>query len=327
MNKRICTVPDCGKALAAKGWCAMHYRRIRVHGSLELPERPQPICSVEGCETGVKSRGWCLKHYKRWRATGTPHGIRTGQCAECGGLAKAGKRGAIPKVCDRCKSVRCRTCDGPVSTVWRGGPKAGFYPASYYCSDDCKPRCPIEGCDRPVRKRGWCNNHYATWRDHGAPDAPVKYTWAERSACLVCGNADFTTWTVQRRELCSANCQRTWWKYSGNVPKGFHCAVCAAFVPYFDPLTRKRLRSDAAYCTQHIRHARLYVTVEQIAAEDGADCRLCGEPVDMSIPGPDRRAPSIDHIVPRALGGSDYRENLQLAHKGCNSSKRHHYAG
>lgn len=27
--------------------------------------------------------------------------------------------------------------------------------------------CSIEGCGRPVHKRGWCNGHYARWRRHG----------------------------------------------------------------------------------------------------------------------------------------------------------------
>lgn len=257
----------------------------------------------------------------------TPILARLCECQKCGATFTDGGRGRKQLTCPDCKIPKCRTCQTPTMLTWRGGPKAGFVSTGYYCSDDCKPRCPIDGCERPIRKRGWCANHYAAWRTYGDAEAEPKHTWAEQKPCLVCGNSDFATWTVQRRELCSANCQRTWWKYDGNVPEGFHCAICAVFVPYFDPTTRKRLRSDAAFCTAHVRHARVYVTVEQLADEDGTDCRLCGEPVDMSIPGPDRRAPSIDHIIPRALGGSDYRENLQLAHKGCNSSKRHHYAG
>lgn len=32
-----------------------------------------------------------------------------------------------------------------------------------------KPLCTIEGCDKPARKRGWCNMHYEKWRRHGDP--------------------------------------------------------------------------------------------------------------------------------------------------------------
>lgn len=29
--------------------------------------------------------------------------------------------------------------------------------------------CAIDGCDKPVEARGWCNVHYARWRAHGDP--------------------------------------------------------------------------------------------------------------------------------------------------------------
>jgi hypothetical protein len=29
--------------------------------------------------------------------------------------------------------------------------------------------CAVEGCDRPVRARGWCFPHYKRWRQHGDP--------------------------------------------------------------------------------------------------------------------------------------------------------------
>jgi len=29
--------------------------------------------------------------------------------------------------------------------------------------------CSIEGCDRPVRARGWCGAHYVKWQRHGDP--------------------------------------------------------------------------------------------------------------------------------------------------------------
>lgn len=252
-------------------------------------------------------------------------------CRECGSEFFDSGRGRKNLTCPPCREFakipRCRGCGGAVPMTWRGGPRGGWVRAGYYCSDDCKPRCSVNGCERPVRKRGWCANHYATWRDHGDPEADVAYSWAKRDRCLTCGNSDLSLWETQSRKFCTHRCQVTYRKYGGAVPQSFSCATCGTEVPYFDPLTRKRLRSDAAFCPSHARAARVYVTVEQIAAEDGTDCALCGEPVDMSMESPDRLSPSIDHIIPRAMGGSDYRENLQLAHRGCNSSKRHRYAG
>lgn len=48
-----------------------------------------------------------------------------------------------------------------------------------------------------------------------------------------------------------------------------------------------------------------------VFAERGRVCHLCGRP------GSD----SIDHIVPRSLGGTDDLDNLMPAHKRCNSSR------
>lgn len=31
--------------------------------------------------------------------------------------------------------------------------------------------CKIEGCDNPVRGRGWCGKHYMRWYQHGSPTA------------------------------------------------------------------------------------------------------------------------------------------------------------
>ena len=55
-----------------------------------------------------------------------------------------------------------------------------------------------------------------------------------------------------------------------------------------------------------------------IAAADA--CAICGEVVDKSLQWNDPLAPTVDHIVPLALGGhpSD-PTNLQLAHRSCNA--------
>lgn len=287
----------------------------------------QRTCQIDGCINPSSKKSWCNKHYKRWLRHGDPLYERVGECAKCGDNFTPPRTGPIPPVCKPCKIPQCRGCGKPVPLVKRGGPRGGLISSGYYCNDNCKPRCSVEGCTKPRRKRGWCANHYATWRDHGSPVAEVAYTWVERTACWTCGLDDFELWEAQSRKFCSDRCQVTWWKYDGQVPHGFNCAICDEYVTYYDPVTRKRLRSETKYCRKHARHGRVPITAQQIAAEDGNICKLCDEPVDMSLTGTQSRAPSVDHIVPRSLGGTDYRENLQLAHFGCNASKRHRYIG
>ena len=51
-------------------------------------------------------------------------------------------------------------------------------------------------------------------------------------------------------------------------------------------------------------------------------CGICGRPVDLSLHYPNPLSPTVDHIIPIALGGhpSDI-DNLQLAHWTCNRTK------
>lgn len=50
-------------------------------------------------------------------------------------------------------------------------------------------------------------------------------------------------------------------------------------------------------------------------------CGVCGEWIDLREKYPSKKSMSIDHIVPRAKGGSHSFDNLQPAHLGCNESK------
>lgn len=64
------------------------------------------------------------------------------------------------------------------------------------------------------------------------------------------------------------------------------------------------------------KHARLTI----YAAADWI-CQLCREPVDPSANYLHPKAPTLDHIHPRAHGGSDDPSNLQLACRECNNRK------
>lgn len=57
-----------------------------------------------------------------------------------------------------------------------------------------------------------------------------------------------------------------------------------------------------------------------VGERDGWICGICGKKVDKRQSfGP--YAPSVDHIVPIADGGTDTWDNVQLAHVRCNSAK------
>jgi 5-methylcytosine-specific restriction endonuclease McrA len=57
-----------------------------------------------------------------------------------------------------------------------------------------------------------------------------------------------------------------------------------------------------------------------LAERDGGWlCQLCQEPIDLQLLPGDPGFVTIDHVIPRALGGTNDRTNLRLAHNGCNT--------
>lgn len=51
-------------------------------------------------------------------------------------------------------------------------------------------------------------------------------------------------------------------------------------------------------------------------------CWIDGKPVDWQADPRSRFAPSVDHVIPRALGGDPFDlANCRLAHLGCNAAR------
>lgn len=81
---------------------------------------------------------------------------------------------------------------------------------------------------------------------------------------------------------------------------------------------------------EHRRRARFRkafvapVSFRKICERDHWTCRLCGQPVARGTKPPDLLAPTLDHIIPLARGGTHEPGNVQLAHFICNSRKSDH---
>ena len=58
------------------------------------------------------------------------------------------------------------------------------------------------------------------------------------------------------------------------------------------------------------------------ALANATACTLCGQPIDHDAPARSRWSASVDHVVPRSLGGSLLDPaNLRPVHYGCNSRR------
>jgi 5-methylcytosine-specific restriction endonuclease McrA len=52
---------------------------------------------------------------------------------------------------------------------------------------------------------------------------------------------------------------------------------------------------------------------------DGWTCWLCQLPLDREVPRDHPAYPSVDHLVPRSMGGPYEEGNLRSAHRACNT--------
>lgn len=65
---------------------------------------------------------------------------------------------------------------------------------------------------------------------------------------------------------------------------------------------------------RHLQYIR-----QHLIAKHGMVCALCSKPIESE------EELTVDHIIPRAMGGSTTYENCQLAHKECNFHKGNKY--
>lgn len=298
-------------------------------------------CSIDGCERNKASKGMCDSHYRRWKSTGTPHKI----CRSCG-VEMPGVMGRGQFYCsDECKLCTIAGCNKPLVTkgmchmhaqrvVKHGSPYRKCetcgdempedFGLANYCSSTCRPRCKVDDCEEPYRsKDGYCARHKALVRSNGVPVG--KYEWtpkADEYVCVVCG-ARFSE-SEGRRKHCSNNCQQLDSTYRGNVPSlDFDCAMCGK---HFKRSRKDSLhqRGDKKLCDRCKRHRekRHKSSPGYLAKRDGANCGICGKPVDMQLQFPDLMRGSVDHIIPVAHGGTHDEDNLQLSHLRCNVTKQ-----
>lgn len=182
--------------------------------------------------------------------------------------------------------------------------------------------CAVIGCGRPILSRGWCSVHYNRWRRTGNPLLRLADLPRPDRPCLACGALMVNP--SPRRRYCSAACKRLWFVYKGPWPSKTVCAGCGGVIDLNERSRNGHRRRNETKLCQRCKMAKNKhgVSVNFLAKRDGLLCRICGDPVDMESRLPDPFCPSVDHIIPRARGGTNEPDNLQLAHLWCNQVKK-----
>jgi excisionase family DNA binding protein len=99
-----------------------------------------------------------------------------------------------------------------------------------------------------------------------------------------------------------------------------YCSVCHVEKPITEFYSYVTWRCKACVSQDSIARQRAHDLV--IAERDKWICQICHKKVNPRIKFPHPKSATTDHIVPGSLGGSGKKENLQLAHWGCNQKKR-----
>lgn len=241
-------------------------------------------------------------------------------CAGCGKLLWS-SRTSLPPGQRRCRD--CRRDAPPVRRKSCATCGDHFYARASqakYCSRDCSNR-----------RNGWSQRGQ---RQCEICDATYTASYNDQRTCSkTCGGQ------LRRRESPAPRVP-----HGPPAPKQYrpgrsvrvffpYCSVCAASfaTPYTvstcsDACAEEKKRRDKR---QHkdLRRARkrgafvAAVYRRDIFERDQWRCQLCDKPVRRNAVVPHPLAPTLDHIVPLAAGGTHEPANCQLAHYLCNSRK------
>lgn len=179
-----CQILDCGRKMAARGWCDVHYGRWRRTGdpnkiggnravlTRESLDQFSDVDEQTGCRIWNRSRG------------GAGYGRYRGKAAHR--VVWALFHGPIPDgmlVCHRCDNPPCVEPDhlflGSHGDNVEDSIRKGRMPQ---LQRPRAKRCSVADCSVPAAAKGFCGKHYQRWRAHGDPlkvgkRGPEKGSW------------------------------------------------------------------------------------------------------------------------------------------------------
>jgi hypothetical protein len=192
----------------------------------------------------------------------------------------------------------------------------------------------------------WCKPCYREW--HRARYVPHSRNAEHRERyqtvqnddprdCQWCGKP-YKPRTRTRSWFCSRECKeedrsaRDKARRLASKPVDRFCLHCGAPMP-------QSMRKEAVFCSAKCNESahRLKRSLRRRTGEgltgwvraevfnrDRWVCGICRKKVDPDLRHPDPMAPSLDHVLPIAEGGTNEPANLRLTHLRCNISRRHY---
>lgn len=284
------TCPSCSTPIVRRPGARGRLPRYCAPSCKPLP--PCPTCS------GTRPPG---KRYCSAACTPSAHkpaATVVGKCGHCGGHAvrPAGNRGPAPSYCNlKCKSSAAnerakaegRTKEWSRRRAQRKGPAEKHSLTCVQCELVFKSR---------TRSARFCSKKCQRREEYERRIASGQFPEPDRR------------WINGRCRRCSE-----WFTVrasSANATRSRHCSERCR-LGHKSELRRALLRD--AYVADINRIA--------IFERDGWVCQLCFRPTERAAQVPHLLAPTIDHIIPLAVGGPHEPANAQCAHYSCNSAK------
>lgn len=204
----------------------------------------------------------------------------------------------------------CNWCDSALPE--------GSHSNRKYCSEPCQKAAKNE---RDLQKGPTCNS--CGKRMHRGKGVLPQ----GQARCLKCKNASAGYYEVKGRLVSHGGSGYKW---------GCRCDVCRAAKRADNMAYKAKVRAEFGVGPSSL-YARMFKertgvryrkatwdwidpkVRRSLYERDSWICHLCGELVDRESGPNGDYAPSLDHLVPRAHGGSDDPDNLKTAHRICNS--------
>lgn len=156
----------------------------------------------------------------------------------------------------------------------------------------------------------------------------------ERQNCLTCSEPFRAARSDQK--FCSrrcagvANTQKARMRRNQGFDGSRQCADCgerfeidrARSGRKFCVECRRRRKQDTdARKSQKRRAAGRPVGLSDVVAARGRKCHICHCKIDLNLSGRHPQGPTIDHILPVSMGGTNDLANLNIAHRVCNTRR------
>ena len=156
--------------------------------------------------------------------------------------------------------------------------------------------------------------------------------------CPICKNTYKRQSHLKAKMYCSAKCSSKAAKARSRITIiTTNCVVCNKQLPPAIRTTRiycsqlcinKSPKTQARYLRKQGKRRAIKLKAfvsdvdrSAIYKRDDWRCQICKLKVNPRYTGTHPKAPSLDHIIPLAVGGTHQPSNVQLAHFGCNARK------